>query len=72
MESPDGRYAVVVNAEAQYSIWPSSRALPPGWTRVEFPNEDESKEACLAYIEEQWTDMRPMSLRRVMDGSAGR
>ncbi|MEE3565753.1 MbtH family protein, partial [Pseudomonas aeruginosa] len=26
---------------------------------------------CLAYIEEVWTDMRPLSLRQHMDKAAG-
>jgi len=28
------------------------------------------KKECLAYIEEVWTDMRPLSLRQKMDGAA--
>ena len=24
-------YTVVVNEEEQYSIWPASREMPPGW-----------------------------------------
>ena len=28
------------------------------------------KEECLAYIEEVWTDMRPLSLRKQMDEHA--
>jgi MbtH protein len=56
-------YAVVVNDEEQYSIWPSGRDLPPGWRSDGFTvTEDE----CLAYIDETWTDMRPASLRRWM------
>ena len=53
-------YIVLVNHEEQYSIWPASRPIPDGW-RSEGPNG--SKETCLAYIGETWTDMRPKSLR---------
>ncbi|MCA8171543.1 MbtH family NRPS accessory protein [Burkholderia gladioli] len=53
-------YVVVVNHEAQYSIWPAHRELPGGWKRV---GEAGSKQACLDYIDETWTDMRPLSLR---------
>ncbi|UFZ03304.1 MbtH family NRPS accessory protein [Bradyrhizobium ontarionense] len=60
-------YLVVVNHEEQYSIWTSDRELPAGWTAV---GKSGSREECLAYIEEVWTDMRPLSLRRVMDQSA--
>lgn len=57
-------YAVVVNHEEQYSIWPSSREIPAGWRTV---GRTGSKQECLTYIEEVWTDMRPLSLRKHMD-----
>jgi MbtH protein len=63
--SEDVRYEVVINDEAQYSIWPEGRALPLGWRSV---GKAGTKEECLAHIEEVWTDMRPLSLRRVLDG----
>lgn len=58
-------YTVVVNHEEQYSIWPAGREVPAGWREVgvQGPKAD-----CLAYIERVWTDMRPLSLRRAMDG----
>ena len=54
---------VVVNDEEQYSIWPVDREIPLGWRAV---GKSGLKAECLAYIEEVWTDMRPLSLRRVM------
>jgi MbtH protein len=54
-------YDVVANDEEQYSIWPAGRDIPAGW-RASGPRD--SKEKCLAYIKEVWTDMRPLSLRR--------
>lgn len=63
-QDDDGRlYAVVVNHEEQYSIWPVEQELPNGW-RAE--GTSGSKEACLDRIEVVWTDMRPLSLRRFM------
>jgi len=56
-------YQVVVNHEEQYSIWPADRELPLGWTAV---GKQGPKAECLAYIEEVWTDMRPLSLRKKM------
>jgi MbtH protein len=56
-------YTVVVNHEEQYSIWPLDRELPLGWKQVGVSG---SKEACLKYIEEVWTDLRPRSLRERM------
>lgn len=60
----DGRqYHVVVNDEEQYSIWPAEREVPLGWRQAGFTGP---KQACLAHIEEVWTDMRPLSLRKKM------
>lgn len=56
-------YTVVVNHEEQYSIWPADRENPPGWREV---GKTGTKAECLAYVEEVWTDMRPLSLRRKM------
>ncbi|WP_035052280.1 MbtH family protein [Andreprevotia chitinilytica] len=53
-------YQVVVNQEGQHSIWLAERELPLGWRAV---GKRGSKEECLAYIREVWTDMRPASLR---------
>lgn len=57
-------YAVVINHEEQYSIWPADRDLPLGWKSV---GKTGSRQECLAYIKEVWTDMRPLSLRQQMD-----
>ncbi|MDB5033602.1 MAG: mbtH [Chlorobi bacterium] len=56
-------YVVVVNHEEQYSIWPSDRQLPFGWQSA---GKTGTKAECLAYIEEVWTDMRPLRLREKM------
>ncbi|MEY9989116.1 MbtH protein [Streptomyces sp. V4I8] len=61
-------YRVVVNGEEQYSIWPTDRDLAPGWSDT---SRSGSKEECLRDINEVWTDMRPLSLRRQMERSAG-
>jgi len=57
-------FTVVVNHEEQYSIWLSHRPLPPGWRDG---GKTGSKEDCLSYIKEVWTDMRPLSVRKQMD-----
>jgi MbtH protein len=57
-------YKVVVNYEEQYSIWPADRETPLGWTDA---GKSGTKQECLAYIEEVWTDMRPLSLRKMME-----
>ena len=60
-------YKVVVNHEEQYSIWPVDRDNAPGWRDA---GKSGTKTECLAHIKEVWTDMRPLSLRRKMDGPA--
>jgi MbtH protein len=57
-------YEVVVNHEEQYSLWPSGKELPKGW---ELTGKKGSKDECLVYIREVWTDMRPASLRKQME-----
>ncbi|MBC7911690.1 MAG: MbtH family protein [Pyrinomonadaceae bacterium] len=47
-------YKVVVNHEEQYSIWPADRETPLGWTDA---GKSGTKEECLAFIKEAWTDM---------------
>lgn len=58
-------YHAVVNDEEQYSLWPADRPLPAGW-RV--AGKTGSKAEVLAFIEQVWTDLRPLSVRRDLDG----
>ncbi len=62
-DNPDTIFTVVVNHEEQYSIWPDGREIPKGWKAVGVTGK---KPECLDYIEEVWTDMRPLSLRKAM------
>ena len=58
-------YKVVVNHEEQYSIWPLDRDNAPGWRDA---GKSGTKAECPAWVKEVWTDMRPLSLRKQMDG----
>ena len=60
-------YRAVVNHEEQYSIWFQDRENPPGWKDA---GKTGTKEECLAFINEVWTDMRPLSLRKKMAQAA--
>ncbi|MWA01882.1 MbtH family NRPS accessory protein [Actinomadura sp. LD22] len=62
-EDPDGTYVVLVNDEGQHSLWPSFAEVPGGWTVAK---AEDTRQACLDYIEENWTDMRPKSLIEAM------
>lgn len=55
-----GRFVVLVNGEEQHSLWPTFADIPDGW-RVVFGEGDRA--ACLEFIEREWTDIRPKSLR---------
>lgn len=64
-ESEDTRtYIVVMNHEEQYSLWLADKNIPLGWTQVGKPG---TKAECLSFVEEVWTDMRPLSLRKHME-----
>ena len=58
------KYSVVINHEEQYSIFPADRSVPSGWKKV---GKSGTKEECLRYIEEVWTDMRPSNVRRKVE-----
>ncbi|MCP4194285.1 MAG: MbtH family NRPS accessory protein [Planctomycetaceae bacterium] len=57
-------YRVVISEEGRYSIWLESKEIPWGWKAE---GRVGTKQECLDYIAEVWTDMRPLSLQRQMD-----
>lgn len=65
-ENAEPTHRVVVNHEEQYSIWWTTRDVPEGWRETGFRGTEEE---CLAHIDEVWTDMRPLSLRRRMEAA---
>jgi MbtH protein len=60
-------YKVVINHEEQYSIWPADRENALGWADA---GKQGTRDECLSWIDEVWTDMRPLSLRRQMGDAA--
>ncbi|KQN99937.1 MbtH family protein [Paenibacillus sp. Leaf72] len=54
-------YKVVVNGEEQYAIWPLHLSNPEGWSNA---GKSGTKEECLAYVKEVWSDLTPLSLRQ--------
>jgi MbtH protein len=58
-EDKDGTYVVLTNDEGQYSLWPSAMKVPAGWNVA---HNADTRQACLDYVNEHWTDMRPRSL----------
>jgi MbtH protein len=58
-----GTFYVLVNDEQQYSLWPALADVPAGW-RVVYG--EASRPECLDYVDQNWADMRPRSLREAM------
>ncbi|MGG1518007.1 MbtH family protein [Paenibacillus oryzisoli] len=54
-EATKDKFYVLVNEQGQYSLWPAFAHVPAGWTK----HYEAGRDACLAYIEENWTDMHP-------------
>ena len=67
LDKDDGDFLVLVNAEQQYSLWPGFKEVPAGW-HVTGPRG--ARQECLAWIEANWTDMRPKSLAEAMDAES--
>jgi MbtH protein len=66
-EDNDASYYVLVNDEGQHSLWPAFAEVPAGWTVA---HGQDSRDACLEYVNDNWTDMRPLSLVREMEEAA--
>ncbi len=56
-------HKVLINEEGQYSIWPAGQNAPSGWKET---GPVGSKAECSAYVDANWTDMRPLSLQKAM------
>jgi len=56
-------WLVLVNVEEQHSLWPKSNSEHNGWEVVKHGMRTE----CGQYVNEVWTDMRPLSLRKHME-----
>jgi MbtH protein len=63
-DNENGTFFVLVNNEKQYSLWPGFREIPAGWSAV---GPSGPRKQCLDWIEENWTDMRPLSLVQEME-----
>ncbi|WP_218776412.1 MbtH family protein [Streptomyces viridochromogenes] len=66
-DDTEGKFLVLMNEEEQYSLWPSFIEVPEGWRTV---LDETDRNTCVDFIEKNWTDMRPKSLRDAMDTHA--
>lgn len=58
-DDDNGTFVVLVNHDCQYSLWPEILEAPRGWSIV---GPRGARSDCLAWIDANWTDMRPKSL----------
>lgn len=63
LDDLNGQFYVLVNDEDQHSLWPSFADVPVGWRSV---FGAAARDDCLFFVERNWTDMRPRSLRQAM------
>ena len=66
-EDEDAQYLVLINEEGQHSLWPVFADVPDGWEVI---FGEDGRQACLDFIEKNWTDMRPNSLIKQMEEDA--
>ncbi|MFV0526426.1 MAG: MbtH family protein [Acidimicrobiales bacterium] len=67
LDDENGTFLVLRNDEEQYSLWPAFAEVPAGWTVV-LP--ETNRTSALAYVEQEWTDLRPRSLREAQAAAA--
>jgi uncharacterized protein YbdZ (MbtH family) len=69
-DDESANFYVLINGEEQYSLWPTFKQVPGGWTIVFGADGRAQRQACLDYVEQNWTDMRPKTLRDRMAAAA--
>ena len=63
-DDEEGEFLVLVNDEGQHSLWPVQFDIPEGWSQT---GPRGARQACLERVDENWTDIRPLSLVRDME-----
>jgi len=59
-DDDSAKFLVLANDEEQHSLWPVFADIPAGWRVV---SGEAERTACLEYVEQNWPDIRPLSLR---------
>jgi MbtH protein len=65
-DDDNGTFFVLVNGEDQHCLWPGFTDVPAGW-RVVYG--ETTRAQCLDYVEQNWADIRPKSLREAIAGN---
>lgn len=62
-DDDEGTFYALVNAEEQYSLWPTFKPVPDGWDIAFGAPAGTSRTEVLDWIESAWTDLKPKSFR---------
>lgn len=65
-DDESGVFYALVNHEEQYSLWPTFRPVPGGWSIAYGSPDGRPRAEVLDWIGEVWTDIRPRSLREFL------
>ena len=60
-------FVIIINEQQQHSIWQETLTVPAGWSPIQEPM---SRQKCMNWLERNWTDLRPQSLRQKQEYSA--
>ncbi|MEU7854212.1 MbtH family protein [Nonomuraea sp. NPDC049141] len=71
-DDESGTFYVLVNDEEQHSLWPTFKEVPAGWRIVFGEGGQGKRQECLDYVDQNWTDLRPKSLRESMAHASAR
>ncbi len=55
-DDQDSAFVVLNNEQGQHSLWPAATEVPAGWS---IACQQNGRQACIEYINNNWTDMRP-------------
>ena len=69
-DDTDGRFVVLVNGAGQHSLWPVFAGVPAGWTVAFGGVGGADRDSALRFVDENWNDLRPRSLREATDNTA--
>lgn len=59
-----GTFFALINGEEQYSLWPTFKPVPGGWSIAYGGPDGRPRQDVLDWIDRTWTDLRPRSLRQ--------
>lgn len=61
-ENAEESYAVLINSEGQYSLWPDFLDIPSGWDQV---YGVANRQECLDYVNSNWDNIMPNSAKTI-------